>query len=99
MESTLQKIKAVAEAVYWYFHRTVDAFSQLFNVVVLLGQNANESTSGRSFREYQVNKKRRWMILYNFINAIFFWEKDHCEASYVADVQRAVVLLEEDKLR
>ena len=66
------------------FVRTFDAISQLVNVVVLNG-DANESISGRSFRE-------GWKIQ-KFINIIVFWEEEHCKLCYYADLARAKSLV------
>lgn len=64
--------------------RTFDAISQLANVVLLNG-DANESISGRSFRQSWKSEK--------VINFIIFWEKDHCKLAYYADLSRAKALV------
>lgn len=66
--------------------RALDAVSQLANVLVLDGE-ANESISGRAFREsWKVEK---------LINFLIIWEKDHCKLSYYADLARAKALVYE----
>jgi hypothetical protein len=56
------------------------ATSQWLNVVLLLG-HPNESISGRSHREGWKVKK--------IINAIFFWQVDHCKSAYTNDLKWA----------
>ena len=66
--------------------RTLDAVSQLANVVFFDG-DANESISGRSFKESWKAEK--------YINFLVFWEKEHCKLSYYADLSRAKTLVYE----
>ena len=68
-------------------HRALDACSQLLNVVLLDG-DANESISGRCYRE-------EWETAERIINSVFFWESAHCRLAYYADVQRARDVLRE----
>jgi len=56
------------------------ATSQWFNVVLLLG-HPNESISGRSHRE-------NWQIK-KLVNAILFWQVDHCKSAYDNDLKWA----------
>ena len=63
------------------FVRTLDAISQLANVVFLNG-DANDSISGRSYEE-------SWKIE-KLIDFLVFWEKDHCKLAYYADLSRAI---------
>jgi hypothetical protein len=65
------------------------ATSQWFNVVLLLG-HPNESISGRSHREDWRLKK--------LINAILFWQVDHCKSAYNNDLKWAKTYIEQDKL-
>ena len=67
-----------------------DALSQLGNTMIG-GKNANESISGRSYRE-------GWK-LETWIDRLFFWQVRHCKASYENDVHRAVELLTENDRR
>lgn len=77
--------------VLGYVTRVGDATSQLVNVAVLLGDNANESVSGRSHRLKDVNKAWSW------VNASidYVFDEDHCERAYVNDIARAKKTLEE----
>lgn len=55
----------------------------------LLGGEPDESTSGRSYREYIVEGNRAWRHAYRAINALFFWQDNHCKAACEADLARA----------
>ena len=79
------------EEIINYLIRVGDATSQWVNVVFLWSQNPNESISGRSWRLR--NKSRPWGIARVVIDFVIFWEDDHCELSYDADVARAARLL------
>lgn len=69
-----------------YFVRVFDALSQLGNVVLLNG-DANESISGRSYRQ-------SWPISAK-IDKLIFWEKEHCKLAYYTDIARAKTLVYE----
>lgn len=75
-----------------YLVRVGDALSQLLNVLVFLGQNSNESLSGRAYRMHRMSWP--WNVAYTLINLIFIWQKDHCRLAYVLDRQRAARMLE-----
>lgn len=73
----------------WYI-RVGDALSQLFNVLLLNG-DANESISGRAFRSYVLEHNPKWRFAYTKINKLFsVVEENHCKGAFVADIQRAV---------
>lgn len=74
-----------------YLIRVGDATSQWINVVFLWSKNPNESISGRAWRLR--NKSKLWGIARKVIDFVIFWEEDHCELSYDADVARASMLL------
>lgn len=78
-----------------YFVRVGDALSQLVNVTLLFGKNANESISGRAYR--QRNEYRRWYLAYKIINALFFFQDNHCRESYLNDLLRAQALVNPNK--
>ena len=74
------------------FHRLFDATSQWLNVLLLDG-DANESISGRSYRQ-------GWRTAERVVNWCFSWlEADHCRLAYLADVERARVLVKQDAER
>ena len=84
--------KTTRMAVGHYLHTIGDALSQLLNVVVFLSDTANESLSGRCYRQ-----REHWMYgtLMKSINAVaaLLGDLDHCEASYRNDVGRAHLLI------
>lgn len=55
------------------------AIDQLANTVI--GGWADETLSSRAWRE-----KRRSLVV--FIDCLFFWEKNHCENSYISERER-----------
>jgi len=59
------------------------AFDQLLNT--MFGGWADESISARAFRL----RDRGWGTAYKYINKLFFWQKDHCGASYYSEVIRS----------
>jgi hypothetical protein len=70
-----------------YFITAGDALSQLGNAVFFNSGNANESISGRSFRQQH---KPFWGFMQKVVNTLFYpFEKDHCEQAYWNDVTRA----------
>lgn len=64
-----------------YLVRLGDALSQFVNVLLLSGQ-ANESISGRAYRS-------GWVLTTRAIDALIFWEPEHCRRAHEADVLRA----------
>lgn len=95
-DSAVRYSSNVAHSVWRYVVRYLltvgDALSQVANVVLFLGGNANESVSGRSWRLR--NKYLFWGIMRKVIDwCASPFEVDHCEASHKADVARAARLL------
>lgn len=76
-----------------YVIRIGNSLSQFANVVFWLGYS-DESISGRAYRE-----DRTWLV--RFINAVFFWQENHCEQSYYNDLSYAGMILarHREKLR
>ena len=64
--------------------------SQGVNCVLLLG-HPDQSLSARC---YVQRNERIWGALYRAINAVFFWQVDHCKASHERDLRWARRLLE-----
>ena len=64
------------------------ASSQFVNVLLMLG-NSNESISGRAHREVWKVKK--------IINAIFFWQIDHCKSAYTNDLKWAQAYIDKHR--
>lgn len=65
--------------------RVVAWASQGLNVL-LLGGHPNETVSGRAYR---MRRRRVWRAAYQALNAIYFWQEDHCQASHLADLRWA----------
>ena len=59
------------------------AIDQLVNTI--FGGFADETISARSHRAY-LEGKRKW--LRNLINAIFFFQEDHCREAYESEIFR-----------
>lgn len=60
------------------------AFDQLINTI--LGGMADETISSRAHRNRF--KNWRWRFMRRFIDWLFFWQKDHCHQSYLAELDR-----------
>jgi hypothetical protein len=64
--------------------QTAIAVDQTVNAI--LNGWADETLSARCYRQ-RMNGK--WMYRwYRFINALFFWQDDHCKDSYLSEVDR-----------
>jgi len=87
------KFDEVLEETLGYVTRVGDATSQLVNVAILWGDNANESVSGRSHR--LKDKSKAWAWLGASIDYVF--DENHCERAYNNDVARAAKTLSESK--
>lgn len=72
------------------FIRIGDALSQLLNVIILDG-HPNESLSGRAWRT-----QSRW---YKVIDAVLWFDPDHCISAYLNDLQYAAELLRQHQRR
>ena len=79
-----------------YLKRVGDATSQLANVVIFLGENPNESISGRSWRLRQNRFWGKMRILVDWLALPF--ETDHCQRSHMNDVARAATLIKDQGL-
>lgn len=60
------------------------ALDQFVNT--LLWGYADETLSSRAYRHAEIKKDRRWPMV--IINALFFWQKDHCKSAYESEVER-----------
>lgn len=61
--------------------RLAIALDQVANV--LAGGHPDETLSARAYRLRAV--KRTWRLAYRTINTVFWWQADHCAASYEAE--------------
>ncbi len=51
----------------------------------LLGGWADETISARAYRQ---RHKLRWRIAQGFINALFFFQQEHCRRAFEAELDR-----------
>jgi len=68
-----------------WFQRLLVIISQTFNALILLG-DPDETVSARAYRT-------PWPRVAATLDALWFWEEDHCRASFGRDLQRASRLL------
>ena len=67
--------------------------SQGLNKVFLNG-SPDMTVSARCY----INRERPgWRIAYRVINRVFFWQEDHCRASYETDLAFAKTILQWDR--
>jgi hypothetical protein len=64
--------------------QTLIAIDQFINA--LAGGWADETLSARAWRLR--HRSRRWSRARRCIDTLFFWQRNHCEASYQAEQQR-----------
>lgn len=64
------------------------AFDQLLNA--MLAGWPDETLSSRAYRCGVLDQtpKKRWVIARWIIDAIFFWQEDHCLQSYQSELHR-----------
>ncbi len=60
------------------------ALDQVLNT--LLGGWADETLSARAYRLSE--EKFRWYLVMQFIDAVFFFDPNHCYTSYVSEKER-----------
>ena len=68
-----------------YLIRLLDSISQTLNVALLNG-DANESISGRAYRE-------NWSATVKIIDSVFWFDPDHCRNAYLSDLARAYAII------
>lgn len=81
-----------------YFYHVLIAIDQLLNA--LLGGNADETLSSRTYRRGRANLRQwqedlpfkwRWLVAWLVIDVlfiVFFWQTRHCEKSFDAELKR-----------
>ena len=60
------------------------AVDQLVNT--LMGGMADETLSARAWRNH-LKGRRSWPV--KIINALFFWQDEHCKHAYESEIERA----------
>lgn len=68
-----------------YAYHNIIAIDQLLNA--LTGGAADETLSSRTYRGAILAKqpKKRWCVLYRFINGLFR-DKNHCKTAYESEI-------------
>ena len=68
-----------------YFYHNIIAIDQLFNAIT--GCAADETLSSRTYRGAILAEqpKKRWRVLYRFINWLFR-DKNHCKKAYKSEI-------------
>lgn len=66
------------------YFQVLIAIDQLFNTI-FCGM-ADETLSARAYRHYR-DGSRKWP--YHLINALFFWQEDHCREAYESEIERS----------
>lgn len=79
-----------------YFGRVGDALSQLLNVTLLFGEDANQSVCGRA---YVSQGHPVWKYIKISIDKVFslFGVEDHCKRAYENDLSKASSYLRRHK--
>ena len=72
-----------------YLLRVLAWLSQGVNCI-LFGGHHDVTVSARA---YLSRERRGWKIAYRTLNAVFFWQEDHCRDSWRADVAWAEEVL------
>lgn len=73
-----------------YFRNVGVAATQFLSALVGLSLNANETTSGAAYRRREDGLG--W--LYRTINALYFWQDDHCLLAALKEIEDCQELLE-----
>ena len=68
-----------------YAYHNIIAIDQLFNAIT--GGAADETLSSRTYRGAILAEqpKKRWRVLYRFINGLFR-DKNHCKTAYESEI-------------
>ena len=72
-----------------YMRNIAIAADQLVNAMI--AGSPDETVSSRVYRGavLAVHPNRAARMAYRTINALFFWQEDHCRAAYLREKQRA----------
>jgi hypothetical protein len=62
---------------------------------VFFGGDMHTSVSARAHME---QAKPQWRNRRRFINAVFFWQQDHCRRAWEVDYKRALAKVEANRL-
>lgn len=67
-----------------YLTQLLIAVDQFANCL-LLGGWADETISARAYRQ---RHKWRWAFVHEFVDLLFFFQKDHCRKAFEAELDR-----------
>lgn len=70
-----------------YFRNIAIAFDQLINCLIK-GGTPDETLSSRAWRLSCNNKYWYSKIPCKIINALFFWQNNHCRGAYTSELER-----------
>ena len=79
-------MKRLSYIIHRFFEMLVSIISRTFNALVL-GGSTHQTTSARMYIE-------NWPRGQKIINAVFFWEEDHCRRAWDLEVYHARRTLE-----
>ena len=70
-----------------YFMRVLIAVDQVLNT--LLGGYPDETLSSRTYRLANLieDPKWYWVLFNHFVDALFLFQNEHCEQSYLVELQ------------
>lgn len=83
-------MRRAAYIAYRVAEMAISLFSRFLNAA-LLGGSTHQTTSARAFIE-------PWPRLRRYINALFFWEDDHCAKAWEREVKEAKKTLKRAKV-
>lgn len=86
----LHIIESFGEILY----HLISLISRIYNTLFLKG-DMYQTASARTYAESFTSEK--WKKRKKFINAIFFWQDDHCKSAWLAEVNRAIKTIEKNK--
>ena len=73
-----------------YITNVLIGFDQFINTIFL--GFPDETLSSRAWRCKDANSF--WKFMRKLIDTLFFWQKDHCYYSYVAEIERHQIITE-----
>lgn len=79
-----------------YLSKVATALSQFVNAVILNG-DPDESISGRAYRRGTIGGSKKWKAIMRVIDALFFFDPDHCCNSFYFDLNKARLFVEQSE--
>lgn len=78
-------MSGVLKDIYYWVKEIAVAFDQMLNAV--LGGTSDETLSSRAHRMRVKRHPYTWWLA-DVIDAIFFWDDDHCKEAYEGELLR-----------